>query len=884
MHRAHIPALPLALGLAFLAPAGVDAAPSFDGRFFRGEGDVEYLQLLDISRRMLADDPEFQNVAMLYQPSWNGLVEGPTWGAWWVQNSYGTTYAALPFYEEPFVTFLQNAQDLWFNQMGDGQTSYVWNGKDRWVPPDGCLMDCANETWAMHKQGDGRVAIHDWGMEFTAAGALLQAELLLISRDPAALERYLPKLERCARFIESRRDPANDLFLAGPAGNLLAPSYAGSRAGEGRYEMAYLTGLSVTYIAYLDRLIELERLAGHTGQAERYAAQRASARRGLDRLVTEEGYLIKYLEKDGTRHGVFGAATHGYFEASPNHDAICFGIVDDPQALKIYHKLAAIPGLRPYDLIVANCPSLDDMYEAPEGLWGFGTWVNGGHWTTCEARMMIAYHRVEQHEDARRAMRQILKFARQFRMDNPLVKFGSDVYQPGEPINITYDAFGAPAGFLRGLFEYIYRAEGLTLLPHAPSGISRFEQKFPVRFGRKRLYLALAGQGPVREVRVNGQPWKSFDSKSVSLPYADTPERAAVEILRGSASSPVAFLPPPDDLSAPTLPAIEDLPRSQPEPVIMANELPLRIGADSQGGSRFAGDIARASIFRRALAIEEIKALVEEGANLRSDPSLLARWDFAAEPDGTCNNTAATGPVLAARVVGKINSVESPYGKAARLDGKGFLEVTNSALIDLSQGATWYVLVRPESTQGRLLDKCPVGGATGFTFDTHPGNALRLITDSGTLTHDARLQTGQWVHLAATVDADGNSALFINGAPVASSKRNLPSADFASLHPRAERMRRFHERLSEAGLNDTYESAHARLIIRYLATTHERAHQVASGRLARLPERSQRAADRAYLSTIARLCDGLQKVLEGYAASPQEPQQRLSAIWKSTAP
>ena len=56
-------------------------------------------------------DSEFQNMAMLYTPQWNGLVEGPTWGAWWVQNSYGPTYCAIPFYEEPFVTFLQNSPD-----------------------------------------------------------------------------------------------------------------------------------------------------------------------------------------------------------------------------------------------------------------------------------------------------------------------------------------------------------------------------------------------------------------------------------------------------------------------------------------------------------------------------------------------------------------------------------------------------------------------------------------------------------------------------------------------------------------------------------------------------------------------------------------------------
>ena len=40
------------------------------------------------------------------------------------------------------------------------------------------------------------------------------------------------------------------------------------------------------------------------------------------------------------------------------------------------------------------------MYEAPVGLWEYGRWVNGGHWTTCEARMIMAYYRLGQFEDA----------------------------------------------------------------------------------------------------------------------------------------------------------------------------------------------------------------------------------------------------------------------------------------------------------------------------------------------------------------------------------------------------------------------------------------------------------------------------------------------------
>ena len=529
MKRMHLTRLLVVL----LSIGGVTAhAGRFEGQFYHGEGDVEYLELLDVARRMFAPDPEYQNVSMLYTPAWNGLVEGPTWDAWWIQNSYGPTYCALPFYEEPFTTFLQNAQDLWFDQMGDGQRVGAFD----WVAPDGCLCDAARPGWIVYKQGDGRTDIHDWGMEFTAAGLLMQSELLLISRDEAAIAHYLPKLERCANFIETRRDPKNDLFLAGPAGNLLAPSYAGWKRPDGTYDKAYLTGLSVTTIAALDRLIELEKLAGRNDKASQYASLRERARNGLKHLTTEEGYFIKSLDPDGTRHGIYGAEKYGYFEASPNHDAIAFRVVDDAQAERIYGKIASIPGLRRHDFIIANEPGLDDMYDpGTSWLWKHGTWVNGGHWSTCEARMVLGYYRLGKHDDARRSMEHLLSFARRFRMDNPLVEFGSKVYQPKQPINLCYDSLGPPAAFIRGLFEYLYTADRLTLIPHIPKGVTRLEQRFPIRFGAKRIYLATMGQGPVTSVRINGEPWEFYDAGSISLPYTDTPEAALVTIGMGGA-------------------------------------------------------------------------------------------------------------------------------------------------------------------------------------------------------------------------------------------------------------------------------------------------------------------------------------------------------------
>src|SRR3954462_8267576 len=111
----------LTLAILVMLTSPTFAADTFVGKHYRGTGDVEYLKYLDISRRMYEPDPQYQNMTMLYTLEWNGLVEGPTWDAWWVQNSYGTTLTALPFYREPWITFLQNSQDLWFDQMGDGK-------------------------------------------------------------------------------------------------------------------------------------------------------------------------------------------------------------------------------------------------------------------------------------------------------------------------------------------------------------------------------------------------------------------------------------------------------------------------------------------------------------------------------------------------------------------------------------------------------------------------------------------------------------------------------------------------------------------------------------------------------------------------------------------
>lgn len=157
--------------------------------------------------------------------------------------------------------------------------------------------------------------------------------------------------------------------------------------------------------------------------------------------------------------------------------------------------------------------------------------------------MVLAYYRLGKYDDARKSMQRLLTFARRFRMDNPLTKFGSDVYQPGEPINLCYDTFAPAAALIRGLFEYVYRADGLTIYPHIPSGITALEQRFPIRLGAKRLYLATIGQGPITSVDMDGKPVKSFDTKSVSLKYDEVPDTAHVYIVLGDTRRDVSPAP-----------------------------------------------------------------------------------------------------------------------------------------------------------------------------------------------------------------------------------------------------------------------------------------------------------------------------------------------------
>eukprot|EP01043_Picozoa_sp_COSAG02_P038272 COSAG02_NODE_2939_length_7699_cov_2.571184_4_plen_720_part_00 len=136
-----------------------------------------------------------------------------------------------------------------------------------------------------HRRLDTAGVGKDFAIGGTLAGGVMQAEYVLATRNVTAAKEFLPKFLRMSNFMEGRRAQNNNiadsgpiqgmvqgLFRAGNGANLLAPAYGGwplpvGCVANGSFNnctnraMAYLTELTVTYSALLDRLIELEALA-----------------------------------------------------------------------------------------------------------------------------------------------------------------------------------------------------------------------------------------------------------------------------------------------------------------------------------------------------------------------------------------------------------------------------------------------------------------------------------------------------------------------------------------------------------------------------------------------------------------------------------------------
>lgn len=557
------------LGILAALFAQGSVAADYSGKYVGGAGDAAALQLVDQSFQFFHANPDVPNLTMLYRSDWNTLTEGAGWDAFWIQNSYGFTYAATPFLQPWARKTVQNSLDLFWNNQGDGVRKGKWGSPGsllyELVGPNGALGDCATPTSIVYKQGDGNVGIHDWMYEATAAGVVMQAELLLTSRNRSDIDKYLPKMQKAVDCIETTRDPKNNLFLVGPAANLLAPSFGGVKQPNGSFGKAYLTGLSINYLAAVDRMVELYKLTGDTAKQADYQHRADITRDALSQLTVmgaQGKYFVKSVEKNGTglgtKHGVLGQSQFGYLEGVANVDAVALRVADDATAASIYNTIKATPAIRPNDFLLTNSPGLDDTYwnygstDVGGGYHQFGAWVNGGAWGTVEGRAILAYARLGKFDDITLSAKRAMDWAKDFRMDAPFSQEGANTNNPWSDggahstggTAVMIDNFAIPAATVRGLFDYDYRSDRLILTPRVPGTITSYVQNEPVYFGDKKIYITVQNGGPnVTSLKINGVSVDVGSSAAVDLLYDSLPAEARVEIVTGGGWPASALAP-----------------------------------------------------------------------------------------------------------------------------------------------------------------------------------------------------------------------------------------------------------------------------------------------------------------------------------------------------
>jgi len=192
-------------------------------------------------------------------------------------------------------------------------------------------------------------------------------------------------------------------------------------------------------------------------------------------------------------------------------------------------------------------------------------------------------------------------------------------------------------------------------------------------------------------------------------------------------------------------------------PTMSVTDIPLRIGADSDGANRFHGLIAQPVVLARALSAEEVAG--------------LSHSDFPANDSAVVFGIGPAGRAVGGEleVVGELPAVNSPHGRALQFSGDGYCQIAGRPELALTSACTLSAWVRPEALPGggaRIIDKTLAGTAEGYMLDTFPGSSLRMITRPLTLTHPADLPPGEWTHVASTFDR-GVVRLYVNGEQVA---------------------------------------------------------------------------------------------------------------------
>ncbi|WP_307043049.1 LamG domain-containing protein [Agromyces ramosus] len=204
--------------------------------------------------------------------------------------------------------------------------------------------------------------------------------------------------------------------------------------------------------------------------------------------------------------------------------------------------------------------------------------------------------------------------------------------------------------------------------------------------------------------------------------------------------------------------------------------LPLRIGADQNGGSSLAGAVGRVRVWGRALSGAEITSNAATPSTEQCRPTIgpdpLVDW----RPQSGTSVPDASGYYRPGTVLGTPTYTSDADGPALVLTGSQSIESVSkvnlgSNLTALTASA--HVRVDSSGSYRRLVDYIPVGsGATGVLIDLTPDNHVRFIASgTQTVTGGAQVPTGVFVDLVVTLDTAGLLTVYQNGVSTWSGQR-----------------------------------------------------------------------------------------------------------------
>ena len=208
------------------------------------------------------------------------------------------------------------------------------------------------------------------------------------------------------------------------------------------------------------------------------------------------------------------------------------------------------------------------------------------------------------------------------------------------------------------------------------------------------------------------------------------------------------------------------------------------VGSGPSVGSSDAGDGAQQSIEDGSTSNDDAGATEVDGATIDAgsdacipSPSGLVSW-WTGDGDLNDHQGANDGVSGIQKGATPVTFGAGYRGQAFDLQGKSYVQVPNTASLQLTAGGTIEALVSSSSFGGRIVDKITAGGADGYMLDTYQSK-LRLIAGNVVVSSPATLPVNTWVHVAGTWDGSF-ARVYVNGIEVASAQApSLPSNTLA---------------------------------------------------------------------------------------------------------